>query len=409
MREVARHEVITTGDLALKGMRVLDFSHLAAGPWCTMMLADLGAEVIKIEPPETGEFARTAGSIYVQGESAVFLALNRNKKSLAISLKTEAGRSIVHKLIATADVVVENFRPGTVKRLGIDYETVQKINPRIVYCSISAFGQTGPYVEQPANDPVIQAISGTMAMNGTASGEPVRMGVPVPDFAAGMLSAYGIVSALLYRERTGKGQKVDLSLLDAQLFTAGPRAEEALLTGEAPPSLGSAHPSFAPYQAYLCSDDKYIYVACINDKFWLNLCAGLERTDLAKDPRFATNPDRCANREMLDEVLVPIFAARTRQEWLHVLEAAWVPCGPVNKITEAFNDPQVIHNQVVVTVHHPKLGEIPVLNNPLRFSQTPPQIRLHPPLLGEQGSSLLAELGYTEADVAALRREGVVG
>lgn len=394
---------------ALAGYRVLDFSHLAAGPWSTMMLADMGAEIIKIEPPGKGEFARSAGGIYVGGESAVLLSLNRGKRSVALNLQTEPGRKLIRELIRTADVMVENFRPGTTGRLGISYEDAVALNPRIIYCSISAFGQTGPYREQPANDPIIQAISGTMALTATREGEPVRMGSPIPDFAAGMLAANAIVTALLHRERTGEGQKIELSLLDAQLFTLGPRAQEFFVTGEEPAALGSAHPSFHPYQAFRCRDGSAIYVACINDKFYQNYCRAIGREDLAADPRYRTTPDRLRHRDELDAILEPIMASRDRSEWLAALQAHEVPCGPVNRLREAFADPQVIYNQVTVEIDHPTAGRQRYLNAPVRYSKTPAVVDQPPPLLGEDTAEVLAELGYTAPDLAALRQQGVVG
>lgn len=393
----------------LTGYRVLDFTHLAAGPWCTMMLGDMGAEVIKIEPPGRGELARNAGGVYAGGESAIVLSLNRNKKSVAVNLQAEEGRAIIRKLIQTADVIVENFRPGTTARLGIDYEAAARINPRIVYASISAFGQTGPYREFPGNDPIIQAMSGTMALTATRDGKPVRMGAPVPDFAAGILAAYGIVVALLHRERTGIAQKLDLSLLDAQIFTLGPRAMEYFLTGTEPAALGDAHPSFHPYQVFRCKDGRHLYVACINDKFYENFCRAIGRPDLATDPRYRTNQERLAHREELDAILEPLMATRDREEWFRLLTRHGVPCGPVYGLAEAFSDPQVVQNHVVEETSHPTAGRLPQLKLPIEFAATPAQIDSPPPLLGQHTREVLEALGYGKSEMAALRESGVIG
>ena len=263
-------------ELPLAGITVIDVSHLAAGPWCTMVLADLGADVIKIERPGVGDMSRQAGGVYAGEESAVFLSFNRNKRSVALDLKEPLGREVLHRLVERADVFVENLRAGKTAQLGIDHATLANLNPALVYASISAFGDDGPYVDLPGNDPIIQALSGAMSLTGEPDGPPARQGVSVPDFGAGMMAAFSIVAALLGRQTTGRGCKLDLNLLDVEIFALGPRAQEHLITGEDQPRLGSAHPQFAPYQAFRCRDGRYLYIAAINEKFWHLLCQALK-------------------------------------------------------------------------------------------------------------------------------------
>lgn len=346
---------MSTAELPLSGTTVVDVSHLAAGPWCTMVLADLGANVIKIERPGVGDMSRGAGGVYAGEDSAVFLAFNRNKRSVAVDLKDPEAREIVHRLVENADVFVENLRAGKTAELGIDYETLSARNPGLVYASISAFGAdpAGPYAGLPGNDPIIQALSGAMSITGEQDGPPARQGVSVPDFGAGMMAAFSIVSALLGRQATGRGRKLELNLLDVEIFALGPRAQEHLITGEDQPRLGSAHPQFAPYQAFRAQDGRYLYIAAINEKFWRVLCDALETPGLAADPDYATNVDRCHHREALVALLEARLATRDRDEWLAVLERHGVPCGPVNTLTEAMADPQVRHNELLVDLPRP--------------------------------------------------------
>ena len=377
----------------LSGLVVLDLSHLAAGPWCTMVLADLGADVIKVERPPNGDMSRDAGAVYAGERSAVFLALNRNKRSVALDPKSAEGRAALHRLAARADVVVENLRPGKADELGAGYNTLSAINPRLVYASISAFGDSGPGLDLPGNDPIIQAMSGAMAITGAENGPPARQGVSVPDFGAGMMAGYAILAALHGRERTGRGSRVSLNLLDVEVFALGPRAQEYLINGEEQPRLGSAHPQFAPYQAFECADGKWFYLSVINDKFWRLLCTALERDGLADDSRFVTNRDRVANRPDLIAVLTPLFAADDRDQWLERLQCAGVPVGPVNSLGEALTDPQVVHNQLISTLPAGPDGPVvPTVGLPMRFDGERPDVRRTAPALGQHTEEILTWL-----------------
>lgn len=392
----------------LSGTTVLDASHLAAGPWCAMVLADLGADVIKIERPGTGDIARDAGSVYTGDQSAVFLSFNRNKRSLALDLQNEAGSAAFSRLVEKADVFVENFKPGTTQRLGVDYATLSAINPGLIYASISAFGTDGPYSNQPANDPIIQALSGAMSLTGESDRPPARQGVSVPDFGTGMMAAVGIVSALLGRQSTGHGEHLELNLLDVEIFALGPRAQEYLINGEDQPRLGSAHPQFAPYQAFQCADGEYIYIAIINDKFWHSLCEALGHPEWEDDPAFRANSDRTRNRAQLDARIEPVIQSRDRYSWLDLFHRHGVPCGSVNTLSDTFSDPQVEHNGLVEQFLHPTLGELQTLGSPITFSGKHSTVEKPPPLLGQHSAEVLTESGFSEAEVSDLLKKGAI-
>lgn len=392
--------------LPLEGITVLDLSHLAAGPWCTMVLADLGADVIKVERPETGDMSRQAGNIYAGDQSAVFLSLNRNKRSIALDLKQPEAKEIFFRLAETADVVVENLRPGKAAQLGVDRASLADRNPGLIYASISAFGTSGPYVDLAGNDPIVQALSGAMAITGEENGPPSRQGVSVPDFGAGMMAGYAILAALVGRQRDGEGAEINLNLLDVSVFALGPRAQEYLINGEDQPRLGSAHPQFSPYQAFPCSDGRYVYIAVINDKFWRLLCSALGQPDLADDPRYARNVGRVEHRKELADRLSSMMSRRPSQEWLETLQSAGVPCAPVNSLSEAMSDPQVLHNGLLATMQHPTLGEMRTVGLPMTFDGERPPVRNAPPLLGEHTREILKTAGVSDADARRLADSG---
>lgn len=397
------------GKQVLEGIRILDLSVMTAGPVGTMLLADLGADVIKVEEPSHGDLSRGLGNLFLNGESVQFLSQNRNKRSIRIDLKRPEGVALFLRLAKDADVIVENFRPGTVKKLGIDYEAVKAVNPGIIYASGSAFGQDGPYAMWPANDPIVQALSGLMEMTGEPDGPPVRIGAPLPDFGTATLMAFGITAALLHRFRTGEGQQLDASLLSASIFSTIPRDGETLVSGKSPERLGSGHPTMVPYRNFVGSDGQFFFAACFTGKFWANLCNTIGRPDLLTDPRFKSNTDRTQNRVELDDILSGIFAQRPTHEWVAILSAADVPAAKVQTYLEALTeDPQVMHNKTLVEIQHPVAGPIKTLAHPVNFSKTPAIYRKPPPVLGEHSRDVLADFGFSEVEIAVFLASGVV-
>lgn len=393
----------------LDGIKILDLTVMTAGPVGTMLLGDLGADVIKVEEPERGDLARGLGTQFAAGESVQFLSQNRNKRSIRLDLKSDAGREVFLRLATTADVIVENFRPGTVDRLGIGYDRVRTLNPRIIYASVSAFGQSGPYAGWPANDPIVQAVSGLMDMTGEADGRPVRIGAPLPDFGAAAMLAFGITAALLHRERHGEGQRLDTSLLAVSLFATIPRDGEAIRSGKSPQRLGSGHPTMVPYRNYRGSDGKYFFAAAFTPKFWTNLCHAIERRDLLEDPRFADNTARTSNREALDAILEEIFARKPAAEWVAIMSRNDVPCAQVQDYHTALTqDPQVKHTGAVLHLEHPVVGAMTNIANPVRLHGSPARIGRPPPVLGQHSEEILAESGFSSDEVARLLADGVV-
>jgi formyl-CoA transferase len=375
---------------ALDGIRVIDLTQVMAGPFCSMLLGDMGADVIKVEPPE-GEHTRHEREI-VPGVSSSFLALNRNKRSLALDLKQPAGAEILRKLAATADVLVENYRPGVAKRLGIDYETLQAVNPRLVYCSISGFGQTGPYASRGGFDLVAQGMSGIMSATGREGGPPVKVGVPITDLGAGLFALFGILCALRARRTTGRGQFVDTSLFEAGLALSAWEAMEYWYTGQVPRRLGTAHRLSAPYQAFRASDG-YFTVGAANEKLWALFAEMIGRKDLTQDPRFNSRGPRLKNRAELEKIVEEVTRRQPRAYWLEKCEAAGIPAGPIYSVAEALADPQAQARGMTQEYAHPKAGKVRTLGNPVKMSRTPAVLSKVPPSLGEHNDEILKELG----------------
>lgn len=389
----------------LSGLKVLDLSRVLAGPLCTMILADLGAEVIKVEPP-WGDETRSWGPPFVQGESAYFLSVNRGKKSLALDLKTLEGQEVVRRLAAQADVLVENFKTGDLKRYRLDYESLRELNPRLVYLSITGFGHTGPRAQEPGYDAALQGYTGIMSVTGEPEGPPMKVGVAWIDVMTGMMGAVAVLAALYERERSGLGQHVDLSLFDVGLFALANLGESYLLTGKPPRRLGNAHAQIVPYGAFPAADG-WLVLAVGNDEQFARLCEVLELPELRE--RFPTNPYRVEHRQEVVEALAKRLKTKPRASWLELLRSAGVPAAPVNDLQEAFQDPQAEAREAVWTLAHPLLGSLPTLANPLRFlSRTPASPSLPPPLLGEHSEALLREVGFSPEEVAALVEKGVV-
>ncbi|HEX6354895.1 CoA transferase [Actinophytocola sp.] len=394
--------------LALENLTVIDLTQVMAGPFCCQLLGDLGANVIKVEPIGRGDATREAtGNRLPHGESAAFIAVNRNKRSVAINLRTAGGREAFHRLAATADVVVESFRPGVAARLGVDYATLREVNERLVYASISGFGQTGPYAARPGYDLIAQAMSGIMSVTGDPAGSPVKCGVPVADLSAGLLCAVGILSACLSRTITGRGQAVDTSLYDAALAMSVWETAELWTTGRAPDRLGSAHRVNAPYQAFPTRDG-HLTIGANNNRLWERLCAVLDRADLLADPRFATNDDRLRNRAALAGELTRTLSTRDTEEWVELLLDAGVPAGPIRDYEQSCADPHTLAREMVVEMDHPVEGRVRALGIPVKLSETAGAVRRAPPQLGEHTDEVLRAAGYSATEIAALREEGAV-
>lgn len=393
----------------LDGIRVLDLSRMLAGPYGSMLLADLGAEVLKIEEPGGGDPMRGMGPPFLpDGESAYFLAVNRNKKSLALDLAKPEGREVFLDLVRHADVVWENFRPGVMARLGCDYPALAAVNPRIVACSISAYGQEGPYRDWPAFDLALQAMGGAMSLTGEPGRPPVRMGLPMGDLAGGMFGALAVTAALVRRQQTGRGAFIDLSLLDCQVSLLTYLAQYYWADGRVPGPQGSGHTSVVPYQA-LATRDGYLVVAVFAEKFWRGFCAAVERPEWEGDPRFATNLARVEHREELMAELEAIFGQRSTEEWLKRLQAEGVPATPIQSVDRVLEDPQVRLRQMVVEMAHPRLGRVPTLGTPIKVDGTMGLTVAPPPALGQHTEPVLREwLGYPPERIEALRRAGVI-
>jgi crotonobetainyl-CoA:carnitine CoA-transferase CaiB-like acyl-CoA transferase len=381
----------------LNGIRVLDLSRVLAGPYCTMVLGDLGADVIKVESPE-GDETRGWGPPFAAGESAYFLCVNRNKRSIVLDFKTEEGREILHKLIKRSDVLVENFRPGTLARSALDFESVSAINPHLIYCSITGFGQTGPLRDRPGYDFMIQAIGGLMSITGEPQGDPMKVGVAVADLFAGQNAVIAILAALQVRSQTGRGQHLDISLFDSQVAMLANVASNYLISGSLPKRYGNAHANIVPYQSFEAIDAWFV-IAVGNDRQFEKLCEVIGSTgmlrnklELVKDARFATNSERVKHRDELLSILKPIFLTRTANEWLLMLENAGIPCGPINTIDKVFSMSQVEQREMLIHMQHEEIGDLRLVGSPLKFSKTSVKYRLPPPRLGEHTPEILKQL-----------------
>jgi len=393
----------------LEGLRVLDLSRMLAGPYGSMLLADMGAEVIKVEEPDGGDPMRVMGPPFLpDGESAYFLSINRNKKSMALDLTTPAGRDVFLDLARVADVVWENFRPGVLTRLGCDYAALSRVNGRLVLCSISAYGQQGPYRDWPAFDLALQAMGGAMSVTGEPGGRPVRMGLPMGDLAGGMFGAFAVVAALLRRQTTGQGTHMDLSLLDCQVSLLTYMAQYYWADGRVPGPQGSGHASVVPYQA-LASRDGHLIVAVFAEKFWRGFCVASGHPEWEHDPRFATNRDRVANRPALMALVGDVMKTRTTDEWLSRMQAEGVPAAPILGVDRVLEDPQVKHRQMVVEMKHPRHGATPTLGTPIKCDGEMGLDVTPPPRLGEHTDALLRGLlDYDTGRIDALRQAGVI-
>jgi crotonobetainyl-CoA:carnitine CoA-transferase CaiB-like acyl-CoA transferase len=393
---------MTKPALSLDGIRVIDLSRVIAGPWCGALLADLGADVIKVEDTGPGDESRTWPP-HKDGEAAAYLLFNRNKRGIALDLKTPEAVEVVKRLVKDADVVIENFRTGTMESFGLGYDVLGEINPRLIYCSVSAFGRTGPRKDSPGYEALMQAFSGIMSITGEPGGQPVRAGVSFLDLTTGILCALGVSNAIIQRGKTGLGQRVDGSLLETAVSLLAFHAEGYLLTGALPRALGSGHPSLSPYRNFKCRDGQWIFIAAANDRFWQKLARALGLTDLAADPRFEKNQGRVANRAELEGILEKTIGGLDRELLLKRLEEADVPATPVNTVDQVMNDPQTAERGIVQRVTHPKLGEIPVVGTPLHFSRMSPGVRTAAPLRGEHTDTVLASLGYSPDEIKHLR------
>jgi len=391
------------------GVRVLDLSRMLAGPYGSMLLADLGAEVIKVEDPDGGDPMRTMGPPYLpDGDSPYFLAINRNKKSVVIDLTRDDGRAVLLDLVREADVVWHNFRPGIMEKLGCGYAKLAAVNPRVIMCSISAYGQDGPYREYPAFDLALQAMGGAMSVTGEPGGAPMRMGLPMGDLAGGMFGAFAVASALFHRAQTGKGTHIDLALLDCQVSLLTYMAQYFWTDGRVPGPQGTAHASVVPYQA-LATRDGHLIVAVFAEKFWAGFCRAAGRADWERDPRFATNRDRVAHRAEFGAEAAALFVTRTTDEWLARLHAEGVPAAPILSIDRVLTDPQVKHRGMVVELAHPKHGTVPTLGTPIKTADAAPFTPAPPAALGEHTEPILRDLLKYPADrIEALRRGGAI-
>jgi len=394
-------------NLPLDGIKVVDLSAALTGPFCTQLLADFGADVLKIEPPGKGDMLRAFGPPYLKGESPYFLLTNRNKRGITLDITKEKGREILMRLAKDTDVFIENYRPGVKKKLKIDYDTLKEINPRLIYCSISGFGQTGPYAERAGFDPIAQGMSGIASITGWKHTGPVRVGVAIGDSLGGIFATYGILMAIIERERSGQGQRVETSLLEGLISVLGFQAAKYFATGERPEPLGNDHGMVSPYGTFK-TKDSFINIAAGNQGMWERLAEALGLGHLIREERFRTVPARVTNRSELGKLLEEKLGEKTTKEWGEILNEVGVANGPILHIDEVFQDPQVLHQEMLVEMDHPTIGKIKNIGFPVKLSRTPAAVRRPPPLLGQHTEDLLKELGYGPQEIETLRKEKII-
>lgn len=392
--------------LPLENVKVLDLTRVLAGPYATMILGDLGADIIKIEMPVKGDDARHFGP-FLHGESAYFMSLNRNKRSITLNLKHEKGKEIFLEMVKEVDIVVENYRPGTMEKLGIGYEVLSEINPKLIYAAISGYGQTGPYSKRAAYDAVIQAMGGIMSITGEVDGKPTRVGTSIADIIAGLFTVIGILAALNNRYETGKGQKVDVAMLDCQVAILENAIARYVVTGKVPKPIGNRHPSIVPFESFTTYDGE-IMVSAGNDTLWAEFCKVIGKEELIDDERFKTNPLRNENYDELRPLIAEPFKDRTTEEWQHMLDISGVPNSPINTIDKVLENPQVIARDMIVEINHPVSGKLKVPGIPIKLSHTPGKIRKNPPILGEHTEEILKELiGYKKEQIEELKKDDI--
>ncbi len=390
----------------LSGIKVVDLTRNLSGPYCTMLLADMGADVVKIETPTIGDDTRKAAPFY-NGESAYFMSVNRGKKSMTLNLKATEGKEILRKMIQRGDIFIENNRPGVMERLGFDYKTVAEINPGIIYASISGFGQSGPYKDKGAYDLVVQCLGGSMSITGNPGEEPVRVGYSIGDIAAGMFAIAGILGALHVRDKTGKGQYLDIAMLDSQVAILENAIVRYSTTGQIPQPLGTRHPSFTPFQLYMATDG-YFAVCVVNDKQFKTLCEVLDLEQLIDDASFISSAQRTKNNKELNDILEVKFKSKQKDKWMELLEKVGIPCGIVNNIRDVIESPQVKARNMIVEVEHPVAGKVKIAGNPIKATLTPPSVQGPAPTLGQDTENVLKEIGYAPEEINRLRTKGIV-
>jgi formyl-CoA transferase len=392
----------------LDGIRVLDLTRVLAGPYCTMFLGDLGAEIVKVEQPGVGDDTRGWGPPFVGGESAYFLCVNRNKKSITIDLKLDDGTALVRRLAEKADVLIENFLPGTMERFGLGEESLRAANPKLIYASLTGFGADGPMCDFPGYDLIVQAWGGLMSITGMPDGDPTKVGVAIIDLVAGLMLGKSIAAALFAREKLGMGQRIDTSLLEAEVATLINAGSNYLLSGNIPGRWGNAHPTIVPYQSFQTADS-YLVIGVASEGIWRRFCPAIGKPELADDPRFTKNSDRVQNRAALVAMLNEMFRSRHNETWLRLLNAAEVPCAPIQTIDQVFAAPQVGHRNMLVEVEHPTAGSVRMAGIPVKFSATPASVRLPPPLLGQHTNEVLSSwLKMNGAEIDELKRKSVI-